>query len=125
VDEAVTLDLAKLKLGSVSQWACEGQCNREKSILRRISGPHIVSECRTRKSPWICLTCAKIHCGRSVTADTHTLLWVDRASYPNALPFISVVHLFTCRHINAHGLGHYQKEPSHCLCLDQSTAVFW
>ncbi|XP_062516621.1 ubiquitin carboxyl-terminal hydrolase 3-like [Corticium candelabrum] len=71
VDDAVKLDVDKLKLASISQWTCE--------------------ECRARKNPWICLTCGRIHCGR---------------------------------YINAHALSHFDKEPAHCVCLDQSTAVF-
>ena len=39
MDEAVTLDIDKLKLSSLSQWTCEGQCNREKYPPSNVRSP--------------------------------------------------------------------------------------
>uniref|UniRef100_A0A2K5L821 Ubiquitin specific peptidase 3 n=3 Tax=Cercopithecidae TaxID=9527 RepID=A0A2K5L821_CERAT len=37
-------DAAKFPNGSPSSWCC--------------------SVCRSNKSPWVCLTCSSVHCGR-------------------------------------------------------------
>uniref|UniRef100_A0A493SV23 UBP-type domain-containing protein n=1 Tax=Anas platyrhynchos platyrhynchos TaxID=8840 RepID=A0A493SV23_ANAPP len=39
-------DSAKFPQGSPSSWCC--------------------SVCRSNKSPWVCLTCSSVHCGRWV-----------------------------------------------------------
>ncbi|XP_045305426.1 ubiquitin carboxyl-terminal hydrolase 3 isoform X4 [Leopardus geoffroyi] len=79
----ITPDSAKFPNGSPSSWCC--------------------SVCRSNKSPWVCLTCSSVHCGRYVNG--HAKKHYEDAQVPLA----------------NHKKSEKQDKPQHTVCMDCSS----
>uniref|UniRef100_A0A8B9YW77 ubiquitinyl hydrolase 1 n=1 Tax=Bos mutus grunniens TaxID=30521 RepID=A0A8B9YW77_BOSMU len=76
-------DSAKFPNGSPSSWCC--------------------SVCRSNKSPWVCLTCSSVHCGRYVNG--HAKKHYEDAQIP----------------LTNHKKSEKQEKAQHTVCMDCSS----
>ncbi|XP_053128809.1 ubiquitin carboxyl-terminal hydrolase 3 isoform X4 [Hemicordylus capensis] len=76
-------DSAKFPQGSPSSWCC--------------------SVCRSNKSPWVCLTCSSVHCGRYVNG--HAKKHYEDAQIP----------------LTNHKKSEKQEKAQHTVCMDCSS----
>nr|XP_031535321.1 ubiquitin carboxyl-terminal hydrolase 3 [Vicugna pacos] len=81
-------DSAKFPNGSPSSWCC--------------------SVCRSNKSPWVCLTCSSVHCGRYVNG--HAKKHYEDAQIP----------------LTNHKKSEKQEKAQHTVCMDCSSySTYW
>ncbi|PNJ29321.1 USP3 isoform 20, partial [Pongo abelii] len=107
-------DSAKFPNGSPSSWCCSEMgfhhfAKAGLELLDSSSLPALASQsvgttvCRSNKSPWVCLTCSSVHCGRYVNG--HAKKHYEDAQVP----------------LTNHKKSEKQDKAQHTVCMDCSS----